>query len=88
MAARKAKPAPAPEVEVVDKPGLGMDDGVVFFTTILVWKHDDKTRHPLAGRRKGLQFRVLGAEDRHAQACKSHSQPLDGYIFHLSFKLL
>lgn len=32
--ARKASPAPA--VEVVDKPGLGIDDGIVLTTTLLL----------------------------------------------------
>lgn len=36
MAARKAKAAPAPEVEVVDKPGFTIDDGIIFLTTILL----------------------------------------------------
>ena len=56
MAARKAKSAPAPEVEVVDKPGLGMDDGVVFFTTILflvalvfMFMANEKLPWPMAG---------------------------------------
>lgn len=55
MAARKAKAAPAPEVEVVDKPGLSIDDGVVFFTTILfiialvfMFMANDKLPWPIA----------------------------------------
>jgi hypothetical protein len=31
----KKNPAPAPEVEVVEKPGLGIDDGIIL-TTFLV----------------------------------------------------
>ncbi|MGC6488666.1 MAG: hypothetical protein ACON4Z_13550 [Planctomycetota bacterium] len=39
MAARKknrrgADAGPAPEVESIDKPGMGIDEGIVLFTTL------------------------------------------------------
>ena len=34
MASRKS--APAPEVEVVDKPGMGIDEGIVIMTFLLL----------------------------------------------------
>lgn len=36
MARKVAKPAASPDVEVVSKPGLGIDDGIVLTTTLLL----------------------------------------------------
>jgi len=36
MAKKPTKPAPAPEVEVVEKPGLGIDEGIVLTTFFLL----------------------------------------------------
>jgi len=33
---RRAEPAQAAEVETVDKPGMGIDEGIVLFTFILL----------------------------------------------------
>jgi hypothetical protein len=36
MASKRKSAAPAAEVEVVDKPGLGIEDGIVIMTTLLL----------------------------------------------------